>query len=335
MKNLMDMRKMVSVHQGRERSDVFLVILLPAFLMLMSSYTNAWAMTEGHLLFDQADLLNTLFALFKGLFIEVLVFAMFMQARILASRGGLRGVGATIIPALVGLFGVLVSSGCGLAWAAHAGDAKAMVAMVASLSFPFVATVFQMGLGLLFPVALAVLAIYDAGHVVKEHVNRGAEMSELATAVESAEHFQQMMLAAQKQENEKMRPVIQQIVAANAQRAVESAKTGDLSFGLRDAMRTTQQLQQQQAARSSVTPLSPLAQTRQLLPPVNNMASTMSFAVPQQQPPVNGQFGPAPMMRSGTTQNIVVPPAPMPAPPAAPYGSNNGNNPPYPNPYQR
>jgi hypothetical protein len=99
----------------------------------------------------------------------------------------------------------------------------------------------------------------------------------------------------------------------------------------------TQQLQQQ-AARASVIPLSPLAQTRQL-PPVSS-ASTMSFAVPQQ-PPINAQFGPAPMMRSGNTQNIVVPPAPMSAgpagsmPPSYPYNQNNGGNPPYPNPYQR
>src|SRR5436305_7590890 len=181
----MGLRKMVGIHQGRERLDVFLVILLPFFLMIAATYTNAWALAQGHLSFDQGSLFNTIEALVKGLFTEVLVFASFMLCRSLW-RGWKWASLVIIIPALVGVFSVIVSAGSGFAWASSP-EMAGMVASVANVTAPWFAAVFKLGLGLLFPLALAVLALYDAGHVLKEHVHNNGPMSGLALAVESAE----------------------------------------------------------------------------------------------------------------------------------------------------
>jgi len=77
LKAKFNLRGMIGMHQGRERMDVLLTVVLPLFLMLVSSYTNAWAFMGGHLVYFGADAPNTYIAIFKGLFIESLVFCFF------------------------------------------------------------------------------------------------------------------------------------------------------------------------------------------------------------------------------------------------------------------
>src|SRR5581483_1034468 len=308
----MNLRKMVGINQGRERSDVLLAIVLPAVLMLVSAYTNAWAFTGGELNFDVPHLVNSLDAVFRGLFVEALVFSSFLLVRVLCSKGW-KAAFSAIVPALVGLVGVAVSAGCGLAWVAKSGQMDWMIHTVSAYLPSWLTNLFQSGLGLLFPVALGVYALYDVRHLIHEHVERGVQLGTLAVQVESTEHHQNMLREAQQTADERMKGYYDQIAQENAQRAVDAAKSGDLTFGFNGTK--TQQLQQ----RASVIPLTPLAQTRQLNAPAPAPAS-----LPQpQQSPINAQWGPAPMMHSGNTQNIQMPPPVLP---------NNGLSPLPPNP---
>ncbi len=331
----MDLRKMVGINQGRERSDVLLAIMLPAVLMLIASYTNAWAFLGGNFSFATLALgFNTVEAVIRGLFMEAIVFSSFLMVRILCARGGW-GWLAAIPPVLVGLVTVTVSAGCGLAWIAKSGQMDWMVRTV-SLVFPaFMAGVFKAGLGLLFPIALAIYALYDVRALIHEHVQRGTELGTLAVQVESAEHHQRMFRDAQQRANEKMQGRYDQLADIQAQQVFESAKNGDWSMGLNGAMKT-QQLQQR--AQTSVTPVTP-APSRQLLP-----AAPPSFPVQYgaqqqpmlQQPPINAQFGPAPMAHSGGTIPLQMPPQNGGGMPAYAPPPVNGAMPPLPpNPYQR
>ncbi len=322
MRNVLklDMRRMVGIHQGRERSDVLLAIILPAVLMGVSAYTNAWTLTGGHLTFESGHLVNTLDALFRGLFVEALVFCCFKWVKALCLQRRVGSYVAALIPAAVGLVGVIVSAGCGLAWAGQSGQMQTAVQTVSLYLWPWMVGVFQAGIGLLFPIALAVCAVYDVGHLLTEHVARGAQLGGLAVQVQSAEHHQNMLLKMQKEEDEKMREHYRQIAQLNAQRAVESARQGDLTFGLE---KVTQTQPRRQLPQSSVTPLNAPASTRQL--PAGNGPVLLP---PQQQPTIPGQVGPAPAWRSGNTQNIPVQPQMPPLPP-----KQNGGM--YGNPYTR
>ena len=77
----LNLRRMIGMHQGRERFDVLLTVLLPLFLMIVSSYTNAWAFTGGHMAFTGSDAPNTYVAIAKGLFVEALVFCFFKSVK--------------------------------------------------------------------------------------------------------------------------------------------------------------------------------------------------------------------------------------------------------------
>jgi hypothetical protein len=307
----MDLRKMVGINQGRERSDVLLAIMLPAVLMAIAAYTNAWAFLGGNFSFATWEQgINTVEAIIRGLFMEAIVFSSFLLVRILCARG-LRGVISSIPPLLVGLVAVTMSAGCGLAWVAKSGQMDWMIKVVA-LYLPPIAGVFQSGLGLLFPVALAIYALYDVRALIHEHVQRGAELGTLALQVENTEHHQQMLREAQQTANESVKGQYIQLAQTAAQQAVDAAKRGDWSFGLNTTMKT-QQLQQ-----TSVTPVSPAAASLQLPQPNAGALPRppMMPMSPMGQPPINGQFGPAPAAHSGMTQNIQIPPqAPYPPSP--------------------
>ncbi len=274
----MNLRKMVGINQGRERLDVLLTIMLPLVLMFVSAYTNAWAFAGGDLSFDPTRLVNTIDAWVRGLFVEALVFSCFLLVRVLVFRGWLAALSA-LVPAFLGLIGMTVSAGCGLAWVAKSGQMDWMIHIVSTYLPSWMASLFQLGLGLLFPVALAVYALYDVRHIIHEHVERDAQLGTLTVQVESAEHHQDMLRKVQHEEDSKVENYYRQIAQANAQRAVESAKSGDLSFGLRDVMKT-QQLQQQ--AEPTITRVLSSAPTVQL-PPMQNGG----YPPP---PPPNGMY---------------------------------------------
>jgi hypothetical protein len=296
----MDMRKMVGIHQGRERGDVLLTIVLPGFLMLISAYTNAWAFTGGQLSFLPVHLINTLDALFRGLFIEALVFACFKIVKMIFQRSRFYVWPVALVPASFGLWAAIVSAGCGLSWVVKSGSMTFLVKSVSDYLPHWMTGLFQAGVGLLFPMALIIFAVYDIDNLLHEHVSRGGRLGGLAVKVQSAQHHQDMLLKMQKEEDEKLKEQYRQIAQANAKRALESAKRGDLSFGLDDTVQT--------APQTYVRPLASPASMPQL-PAAGGAPGASLFG----QTPVTGQFGPAPLGHSGNTQNIPLPPqGPLP-----------------------
>lgn len=301
-----NVKTMVNMHQGRERMDVFLTIILPLFLMFVSSYTNAWAFTGGRMAFLGPDAPNTYVAIFKGLFVEALVFCFFKLVKILCTLGRWNFV-AAIVPLVVGLFGVVVSAGCGMAWAAKSGEMNFLISSVSTYLSPSLAGIFKSGLGMLFPVALAVLAVYDPKHMINEHVESGNRLGTLALIVENAEHHQDMLREAQKEANSdpKIKESYKQMAQINAQQAVDSARDGDYTFSLGKA--TVHLSEPQPVPQSSV---------QRIFGPVPQTAYPGS--VPQlnapQQPFVNSPGMPANFPSMGNTIPLQVPaPAPVPA----------------------
>ncbi|GCF08093.1 hypothetical protein [Dictyobacter arantiisoli] len=302
-----DLKRMIGIHQGRERSDVLLAIVLPAVLMLVSAYTNAWAFTGGNLSFSGPNMINTIDAICRGLFVEALVFSCFKIVKMLCSSGKWYNYPAALVPALVGLVGVVVSSGCGLAWVAKSGSMDWMIKTVSAYLPGWMTGVFQAGIGLLFPVALAVLAIYDISSLIEEHISRGAQLGGLALRVQSAEHHQTMLLQAQKTANNdpNIKNAYQQMAQTNAQQAVDAARRGDYTFGL-----STEPLKLTPQQQSSVTRISPPAAYPSLAAPAG------APPMPMGQPPfINGQVTNNPPFMGNTQQLNVGGPAPLPAAP--------------------
>jgi len=302
---MLSLRNMIGIHQGRERSDVLLALVLPAFLMLVSAYTNAWAFTGGNLTCcTGAAAVNTIDAILRGLFVEGLVFSCFKIVKMLCSSGNWFKCVSALVPGLVGLVAVIVSAGCGLAWVAKSGQMDWMIHAVSAFLPAWIVSIFQSGMGLLFPVALAVLAVYDISSLIEEHIRSGAHLGGLAMRVQSAEHHQTMLLKAQEaaDEDEHIKASYDQMAQVNAQQAVEAARQGDYTFGL-----STEPLKAAPQSGPAV---------QRINPPTAMPSLPAPGTVPQQAGYINGQyttnFGPS----TGHTQpiNAMPPAAPVAAP---------------------
>ena len=195
---------------------------------------------------------------------------------------------------------MIVSSGCGVAWAAKSGEMTFLISSVSSYLSPSITGIFKAGVGMLFPVALAVLAVYDPKHMIKEHIESGADLAVQALLVENAEHHQEMLRQAQKESNNNpaIKESYKQMTMLSAQQAVDSARDRDYSFGLG---KTTSQLLP--APQSSV---------QRIAPPVAMPNSFPALNAPTQ-PFVNAPAYPANYPPTGTTQQLTYP-APQPAP---------------------
>ncbi len=313
-----NLRKMIGMQQGRERFDVLLTVILPLFLMVVSSYTNAWAFTGGHMSLTGPDASNTYVAICKGLFVEALVFCFFKLVKILCGLGRWNFV-AALVPFAVGLFGVIVSSGCGVAWAAKSGEMNFLISSVSAYLSPSITGVFKAGVGMLFPVALAVLAVYDPKHMITEHIESGAELAVQALMVENAEHHHTMLREAQKEANSNpaIRESYKQMAHIGAQQMVEAVRDGDYSMGLGKATVTpgpvTAPLPQQSFQRIA-PPIAIPGGVPQLNGP--QQAFPNSPAMPMlgaaQQPFVNSPVMPANYPSMGNTQQLNIP-VPVPA----------------------
>ncbi len=304
----LNLRKMIGMHQGRERFDVLLTVILPLFLMVVSSYTNAWAFTGGHMSLTGPDASNTYVAIFKGLFVEALVFCFFKLVKILCGLGRWN-FAAALVPFAVGLFGVIVSSGCGVAWAAKSGEMTFLISSVSDYLSPSVTGVFKAGIGMLFPVALAVLAVYDPKHMIKEHIESGSDLGVLALLVENAEHHQGMLRQAQREANNdpKLKDNYKQMAQINAQQAVDAARDGDYTFGLGKATVVLDPV---------VSAPLPQPSFQRLAPSVAIPGSVPQLNAPSQ-PFTNSPALPANYPSMGNTQQLTIP-APAPSLPPLP-----------------
>src|ERR1051326_4635891 len=277
-KYLMNIRTVVHAHLTRERLDVLIAVLAPLVLMLESGYACGWVFANGDLSLTNP---NTYLALGRGIFLEGLIFAMFKLVRVFALKGG-RGLVLSVLPFLIGVVGMIVSAGCNLGWVNRSGEMTAVVAMVGQFMPPLLVTVFKVGIGLLFPLAVGAFALFDVSHLVEE-ILKSSHLDNRAVKVHRAEMHRTHYLAAQKKAGTKVRKEYDQICETDAQNMVSRVRQGDLSFGADEI----------EAARSSVTRLQAPASVRQL-PPVQHAFT--------------GQVGPAPASHSGNTQQIVMPP---------------------------
>src|SRR6266496_6075581 len=87
----------VNWHLSRERWDVLLSVVLPLVLMIESGYANGWVYADGNLSLRNP---NTYLALGRGLFLEVLIFAMFKLVRVLLLK---RQWIVVLIPLVIGV----------------------------------------------------------------------------------------------------------------------------------------------------------------------------------------------------------------------------------------
>jgi hypothetical protein len=275
----MKVGNIVNWHLSRERWDVLLSVLLPLVLMIESGYANGWVYADGNLSLKSP---NTYLALGRGLFLEVLIYAMFKLVRVLILK---RQWVVVLIPFAIGCVTMTVSAGLNIGWANRSGEMASIVTTVGQFLPPFVLSLFKIGVGLAFPLAVAACALLDVGALVDEMLRASAHMNERAARVQVAEQHQQLWMQKQKESTKELESEYELMAKTDARNMVNRVKQGDYSFGINDA--------QKSSVQPSVTRIAP---------------------VPMQQPQlsqpgvINGQSFPA-GPSTGGTQPIQVPPA--------------------------
>jgi len=308
---MLNMRSVVGTHLSRERFDVLLAVLLPLVLMAESGYANAWIFAGGHLVFD----VNSVLALFRGVFLEALIFACFKMVKVFFMKGKWF---VACIPGSVGVVGMIVSAGCNLGWMTQSPE---MIAALHAVSFylpHWMSDTFRIGLGLLFPIAVGVFALFDVRHLIEEVLN-SSHLDHQALLVNRAEQHRTAYLKAQDKQIKAASQAYNDICRVDAESMVNQVRSGDLSFGAHEITRI-------QPVSSSVTRLNAPVLTPQLGPGVPPMRPMSPFG--QGQPTIQGQYGPAPAMHMGNTQNLNVPPPPPMQPQQGGWLGNlfNGNH---------
>jgi hypothetical protein len=128
----------------------------------------------------------------------------------------------------------------------------------------WMANVFRVGLGLLFPVGVGLFALYDVGHLV-ETMLQSSHLDDRAMLVHRAEMHRGHYLKSMKRAAGRTRKEYDAITDVDANNMVDAVRRGDLSFGSAEIAK--------QAARSSVTrimPGSPVA-----LPPMSQRPNAL------------------------------------------------------------
>ncbi len=294
----MNIRTVVKIHLHRERLDVLLAVLAPLVLMLASSWSNAWAFAGGNLDLRQA---NTYGALLRGLFLEALIYTCFKLVKLFFTRPNWKVRFVGLVPALVGVVGMIVSAGCSLGWAMQSGEMASIFAIVSQYMPAQMSNVFKLGVGLLFPVAVGVLAMVDPSHLV-EDVLRSAHLDNRALQVHRAEMHRTGFLKAQRRAVKKAQQQYNEICETDAQRMVAQVRNGDLSFGAKEL--------EQVAAHASMKRLP--AQPTQVIPVPN---APLSLPTPARG--MTGPAAPAPLPASGFAPGAV-PKAMYPPMPSVP-----------------
>lgn len=244
----MKVANIVNWHLSRERWDVLLSVVLPVVLMIESGYANGWVYADGNL---DVHSLNTYLALGRGLFLEVLIFAMFKLVRVLLLK---RQWVVVVIPLVIGGVTMVVSAGLNIGWANRSGEMAAIVGTVGQFLPPFVLTLFKLGIGLVFPLAVGACALLDVGALVDEMLHASAHMNERAARVQVAEQHQKLWMQKQKESTKELEAQYELMAKTDAQNMVERVKRGDYSFGINDAHKSSVQ--------PSVTRIAPVSPRR-------------------------------------------------------------------------
>jgi hypothetical protein len=269
----------VNWHLSRERWDVLLSVVLPLVLMIESGYANGWVYADGNLSLSSP---NTYLALGRGLFLEVLIFAMFKLVRVLLLK---RQWMVVLIPLVIGCVTMVVSAGLNIGWANRSGEMASIVATVGQFLPSFVLTLFKLGIGLVFPLAVGACALLDVGALVDEMLHASAHMNERAARVQVAEQHQHLWMKKQKESTKELEAEYELMAKTDARNMVDRVKRGDYSFGINDA--------QKNSVQPSVTRIAPVYPQAPQLPQGGTMnGQSFSAGVPM-----------------GNTQQMNVPPA--------------------------
>ncbi len=168
-----------------------------------------------------------------------------------------------------------------------------IVATVSQFLPPVVLTLFKLGVGLVFPLAVGAFALLDVGALVDEVLHTTAHMNERASRVQVAEQHAALWMKKQKESTKELEAEYEQMAKADARNMVNRVKQGDYSFGINDVQKGVAPTS---ATRVSIQPQFPQSTTMPQLP---------------QGGMINGQSFPA-GLPTGTTQQINIPPSQNP-----------------------
>lgn len=226
--SVINVKNTVGLHLFRERFEVLLAVCLPFVFMIESGYACTWILTGGHLALDFA----TFSAFIRGFGIEAFTFVCFKLVRIFWIKGRTFWASLTsaVLPFLLGLAGVTVSAGMNLGFMIQSPEMRTVMASISSfMPSPLVST-FRLGLGLLFPVGVALFALFDIRHLIEEMII-SSDLDEDAMVLTQAQELRKQTERSIKQAARNARDRLGQIAETSTQRIVDSVAKGDMSFG--------------------------------------------------------------------------------------------------------
>ena len=281
--NFMNMRFVTQMYLMWQRFEVFLAVMLPMFLIIESALANGTVYNGGPLDFHDG---RSWIAFGRGLFFEVLTYALAKLVKLMLQRGKRWMI---VLPLLVALWCVLVSAGNNVGWVVSGGDFQGMLVSLSSFLPAWMLLFYKLGLGLLLPISVFVLALVDVGHLVEEALNT-AHLDNQALRIHESEMHRTAYLRSQGKQRKKISDAYNATAEKRADAYIKKVDAGDMSFGANEHKAI--------AAPGVRRVAGPLA------------GAGGGFAG---QAPLTGQVAPAPTAQSGNTQNIVIP-APVPAP---------------------
>jgi hypothetical protein len=284
----MNMRFVVRTHLRQQRFEVFLAVLLPLFLVLESGVANAWVYAGGTFAYD----LRTAIAIGRGLFFEVLTYSCFKLVRILfTQRNRQARIGLGIV-GIVGLWCIIVSAGNNLGWILSGGEMGGVLASVSRYMPSWVSQCYQIGLGLLLPIAVGCIALVDVDHLVHHAIDSTIQLDTRVLQVEEAEMHRSIYLQSQRQQRAQIKQAYDEVADQRAKKMIQAVKAGDMTFGASASP--------QQPVLRRGTQVTPVPQQQPQLPPHS------------QQPALAGPAPmPSPSLASGA-QTVVLPPQGQP-----------------------
>ena len=92
------------------------------------------------------------------------------------------------------------------------------------------ASIFRLGLGLLFPIGVALLALFDVRHLVDEMI-ASSHLDDRAMLIHRSEMHRGLYIRAMKRAKDEVADKYDGIAIKDAQNMVDAVGKGDLSFG--------------------------------------------------------------------------------------------------------
>lgn len=306
----MNIRFIVRTYLNQQRLEVFLAVLMPFFLIIESGIANAWVYAGGS--FD-LHTLRTYVALGRGLFFEVLSYSSAKLARLLWRKHHWVGV---LITTAVALWAIIVSAGNNLGWVLSGGDLGGMLAAVGHYLPRWFALAYQLGLGVLLPLAVGGLALVDVEHLVHE-ILATAHLDNKAVQVHEAEMHRTEYLKSQNKQRSVIREAYDRVAGSRTQQFIARVERGDMSFGADELAALPSGPAARRLNGSGMAgpglPAATTAATAGMAGPGRPMGLPTAPGVPMMPngSAIPAQMMPPPASATGATQPIFLPPPPQ------------------------